>query len=248
VGLARALSKLGYCSRSRAAELIGAGRVKLNGTLRRDPETPVHLGKDRIEIDGQPVPGSSKIYLALNKPRGVVTTAADEKGRETVYAYLQEGLPWIAPVGRLDKASQGLLLLTNDSEWAARITAPETHLDKTYHVQVSGVARETLLQALQNGIRAGDGEFLRVKNVRVLRHGEHNSWLEIVLDEGKNRHIRRMLEELKIEVLRLVRVAIGPLALGDLAKGATRALDEKEKQALDRAMSIASDAPASATR
>jgi 23S rRNA pseudouridine2605 synthase len=248
VGLARALSKLGYCSRSRATELIGAGRVKLNGTLRRDPETAVHLGKDRIEIDGQPVQGSSKIYLALNKPRGVVTTAADEKGRETVYAYLQEGLPWIAPVGRLDKASQGLLLLTNDSEWAARITAPETHLDKTYHVQVSGVARETLLQALQNGIRAGDGEFLRVKNVRVLRHGEHNSWLEIVLDEGKNRHIRRMLEELKIEVLRLVRVAIGPLALGDLAKGATRALDEKEKQALDRAMSIASDAPASATR
>jgi 23S rRNA pseudouridine2605 synthase len=248
VGLARALSKLGYCSRSRATELIGAGRVKLNGTLRRDPETPVHFGKDRIEIDGQPVQGSSKIYLALNKPRGVVTTAADEKGRETVYAYLQEGLPWIAPVGRLDKASQGLLLLTNDSEWAARITAPETHLDKTYHVHVSGVARETLLQALQNGIRAGDGEFLRVKNVRVLRHGEHNSWLEIVLDEGKNRHIRRMLEELKIEVLRLVRVAIGPLALGDLAKGATRALDEKEKQALDRAMSIASDAPASATR
>jgi 23S rRNA pseudouridine2605 synthase len=248
VGLARALSKLGYCSRSRATELIGAGRVKLNGTLRRDPETAVHLGKDRIEIDGQPVQGSSKIYLALNKPRGVVTTAADEKGRETVYAYLQEGLPWIAPVGRLDKASQGLLLLTNDSEWAARITAPETHLDKTYHVQVSGVARETLLQALQNGIRAGDGEFLRVKNVRVLRRGEHNSWLEIVLDEGKNRHIRRMLEELKIEVLRLVRVAIGPLALGDLAKGATRALDEKEKQALDRAMSIASDAPASATR
>jgi 23S rRNA pseudouridine2605 synthase len=248
VGLARALSKLGYCSRSRATELIGAGRVKLNGTLRRDPETAVHLGKDRIEIDGQPVQGSSKIYLALNKPRGVVTTAADEKGRETVYAYLQEGLPWIAPVGRLDKASQGLLLLTNDSEWAARITAPETHLDKTYHVQVSGVARETLLQALQNGIRAGDGEFLRVTNVRVLRHGEHNSWLEIVLDEGKNRHIRRMLEELKIEVLRLVRVAIGPLALGDLAKGATRALDEKEKQALDRAMSIASDAPASATR
>ncbi len=248
VGLARALSKLGYCSRSRAADLIAAGRVKWNGAVRRDPETPVHIGKDRIEIDGQPLSESSKIYLALNKPRGVVTTAADEKGRDTVYAYLPEDFPWIAPVGRLDKASEGLLLLTNDSEWAARITAPETHLDKTYHVQINALADEALLQTLRNGIRASDGEFLRVKNVRMLRHGEHNSWLEIVLDEGKNRHIRRMLEELKIEVLRLVRVAIGRLALGDLPKGATRALEHEEKQALDRAMNAANHAPASSVR
>jgi 23S rRNA pseudouridine2605 synthase len=236
VGLARALSKLGYCSRSRAVELIAAGRVKWNGAVRHDPETPVQLGKDRIEIDGQPLAGSAKIYLALNKTRGVLTTAADEKGRETVYAHLPEGLPWIAPVGRLDKASEGLLLLTNDSEWAARLTAPETHLDKTYHVQIGRVADEAMLQALRIGMRTSDGEFLRVKSVRLLRHGEHNSWLEIVLDEGKNRHIRRMLEELKIEVLRLVRVAIGPLALGDLPKGATRALEREEKQALDLAM------------
>jgi len=236
VGLARALSKLGYCSRSRAAELIAAGRVKWNGAVRRDPETPVHLGKDRIEIDGQQAARSSTIYLALNKPRGVVTTAADEKGRETVYSLLPENLPWLAPVGRLDKASEGLLLLTNDSEWAARVTAPETHLDKTYHVQINSIADEILLETLRNGIRASDGEFLRVKTVRMLRQGEHNSWLEIILDEGKNRHIRRMLEHLKIEVLRLVRVAIGPLVLGDLAKGAARILDEKEKQALDRAM------------
>jgi len=136
----------------------------------------------------------------------------------------------------LDKASEGLLLLTNDSEWAARITAPETHLDKTYHVQIGGIADETLLQKMCSGIRASDGEVLRVKNVRILRGGEQNSWLEIALDEGKNRHIRRMLEALKIEVLRLVRVAIGPLALGDLPKGATRALKLEEKQALDRAM------------
>jgi 23S rRNA pseudouridine2605 synthase len=236
VGLARALSKLGYCSRSRAAELIAAGRVKWNGTVRRDPETPVHIGKDRIEIDGQPLRGGSKIYIALNKPRGVLTTAADEKGRETVYGLLLADLPWLAPVGRLDKASEGLLLMTNDSEWAARITAPETHLDKTYHVQISAIADEALLQKLRSGIVATDGEFLRLKNVRMLRSGEHNSWLEIVLDEGKNRHIRRMLEELKIEVFRLVRVAIGPLALGDLPKGATRTLELEEKQALDRAM------------
>jgi 23S rRNA pseudouridine2605 synthase len=248
VGLARAISKLGYCSRSRAAELIAAGRVKWNGAVRRDPEAPVHLEKDRIEIDGQPVAHSSKIYLALNKPRGVVTTAADEKDRETVYSLLPENLPWLAPVGRLDKASEGLLLLTNDSEWAARITAPETHLDKTYHVQIDSVADDVLLQKLQDGIRAGDGEFLRVKNVHILRHGERNSWLEIILDEGKNRHIRRMLEHLKVVVLRLVRVAIGPLALGDLPKGATRMLDEKEKQALDRAMRLPNHTPAPSVR
>lgn len=247
-GLARALSKLGYCSRSRAAELIAAGRVKWNGTVRRDPETPVHLGKDRIEIDGQPLAAPSKIYLALNKPRGVVTTAADERGRETVYEYLPADLPWLAPVGRLDKASEGLLLLTNDSEWAAHITAPETHLDKTYHVQIGAVADEALLQKLRTGIHASDSEFLRVKSVRVLRSGEHNSWLEIILDEGKNRHIRRMLEELKIEVLRLVRVAIGPLALGNLPKGATRALEPEEKQALDRAMRVPIREPASLVR
>jgi 23S rRNA pseudouridine2605 synthase len=248
VGLARAISKLGYCSRSRAVELIAAGCVKWNGTIRRDPETPVHLGKDRIEIDGQLVSRSSKIYLALNKPRGIVTTASDEKGRETVYSFLPQHLPWLAPVGRLDKASEGLLLLTNDSEWAARITAPETHLDKTYHVQIDAIADGTLLQQLRNRIRATDGEILRVKIASVLRQGEHNSWLEIVLDEGKNRHIRRMLEALKIEVLRLVRVAIGPLALSDLAKGATRLLEEKEKQALDRAMQSRNPEPASSVR
>ena len=248
VGLARALSKLGYCSRSRAEELIAEGRVKWNGTVRRDTETPVHLGKDRIEIDGQPVARSSKIYLALNKPRGIVTTAADEKGRDTVYSFLPENLPWVAPVGRLDKASEGLLLLTNDSEWAARITAPDTHLDKTYHVQIGAVADEQLLNALRNGIRASDGEFLRVKTIGTLRHGDRNSWLEIVLDEGKNRHIRRMFEALKIEVLRLVRVGIGPFLLGDLPKGATRALAPEEKQALDRAMRIAIQLPASLLR
>jgi 23S rRNA pseudouridine2605 synthase len=248
VGLSRAISKLGYCSRSQAAELIRAGRVKLNGALRRDPETPVHIGKDRIEIDGQPVAHSSKIYLVLNKPRGVVTTASDEKGRETVYSYLPENLSWLAPVGRLDKASEGLLLLTNDSEWAARITAPESHLDKTYHVQIGAIADDALLETLRKGFTAADGDFLRVKRASILRQGERNSWLEIALDEGKNRHIRRMLEHENIEVLRLIRVAIGPVSLGDLPKGATRSLDQKEKQALDRAMQVRETGPASCAR
>jgi 23S rRNA pseudouridine2605 synthase len=236
VGLARALSKLGYCSRSDAAELIRTGRVRLNGAARRDPETPVHLGKDRIEVDGAPVETRGKIYLVLNKPRGVVTTADDEQGRETVYAYLPKDLPWIAPVGRLDKASEGLLVLTNDTEWAAGITAPESHLDKSYHVQIAAHASEAMLEMLRRGVTTDDGEFLSVKRASIVRHGERNSWLEIVLDEGRNRQIRRIFEHLDIEVLRLIRVAIGPLTLGNLPKGTTRALTLEEKQAMDRAM------------
>jgi 23S rRNA pseudouridine2605 synthase len=236
VGLARALSKLGYCSRSQATELIRAGRVKLNGETRRDPETPVHVGRDRIEVDRRIVGAEAKVYLMLNKPRGVVTTASDEKGRDTVYSCLSEGLPWVAPVGRLDKATEGLLLLTNDSEWAARISDPETHLDKIYHVQVGAIVDETLLAGMAKGIRCGDGEVLRAKQARVLRSGHHNTWLEIVLDEGKNRQIRRMLEASNIKVLRLVRVAIGPLVLGKLAKGTSRALSSDEKHAVDQAM------------
>jgi len=249
IGLARALSKLGICSRSEAAKLIRAGRVKLNGALRRDPETPVHLGKDRIEMDDSPLAKSERLYLALNKPRGVVTTASDEKGRETVYGYLPAGFPWVAPVGRLDMASEGLLLLTNDSEWAARISSPETHLDKTYHVQLGAIADENLLAALRNGIHSSeDGELLRAKRASLLRRGERNSWIEIVLDEGKNRQIRRMLEQLQIEVLRLVRVAIGPLTLGEVAKGKTRVIEKDEKQALDRAMRALNREPASSVR
>jgi 23S rRNA pseudouridine2605 synthase len=208
----------------------------VNGVVRRDPETPVRLGKDRVEFDGQQLKAADKIYLALNKPRGIVTTASDEKGRDTVYTLLGAELPWVSPVGRLDKASEGLLFLTNDSEWAARITAPETHLDKTYHVQIARIGDAALLEALKNGVCVKEGDTLRVKGVSLLRQGERNSWLEITLDEGKNRHIRRMMESLKIEVLRLIRVAIGPFVLGDLPKGVSRQLSTEEKITLDRAM------------
>ena len=236
IGLARALSKLGYCSRSQASDLIRAGRVSLNGRTCRDPETRVRSARDRIEVDGQELAAHAKVYLMLNKPRGVVTTASDEKGRETVYSCLDQGFPWIAPVGRLDKASEGLLLLTNDSAWAARVLAPETHLDKTYHVQIGAVADAPLLDSIARGVRADDGSFLRAKHAQVLRGGEKNTWLEIVLDEGKNRHIRRMLAALGIDVLRLLRVAVGPLALGNLPKGSWRRLTDEDKQALDRAL------------
>ena len=236
VGLARALSKLGYCSRSQAVELIRDGRVRLNGKVRRDPETPVTLQRDRIKVNGQPARAARKTYWMMNKPRGAVTTASDENGRKTVCDLLPKDLPWIAPIGRLDKASEGLLLFSNDSEWAARITLPETHLDKTYHVQINQRVDAEELQRLTRGVRAENGEILQAKSATVLRHGEQNCWLEIVLDEGKNRQIRRMLEAMAIETLRLVRVAIGPLKLGELAKGASRSLSSQEKHALDHTM------------
>lgn len=234
-GLARVLSKQGHCSRSQAADLIRAGRVTLNGKVRRDPETPVSGKSSQIAVDGKTIEPQEKIYLMLNKPRGVVVTASDEKGRATVYDMVKAGT-WLAPVGRLDKASEGLLLLTNDSEWAARISAPETHLDKTYHVQIGTIADEKFLESLIRGVKVDDGEELRVRQASLLRAGQQNCWLEIVLDEGKNRQIRRMMEAMSAEVFRLVRVAIGPLKLGDLAKGEHRALTVEEKRMLDRAM------------
>jgi 23S rRNA pseudouridine2605 synthase len=234
VGLARALSKMGFCSRSQAAKMIREGRVLLNGTLRRNPETPVILERDKIEVDRSAVTAGSKIYLMLNKPRGVIATASDEKGRQTVYSLLDKKSPWVGPVGRLDKASEGLLLFTNDSEWAARISDPESHVDKTYHVQIGAQAGQALEDNLVRGVLAG-GELLRAKRARVLRGGEKNTWLEIILDEGKNRQIRRIFEHLEIEILRLIRVAIGPLVLGQLPKGKSRALTTPEKIALDQA-------------
>ena len=242
IGLARALSKLGYCSRSQAGALIRAGRVTLNHITPRDPETPVRIECDQIAVDGCSVNAAENIYLMMNKPRGLVTTASDEKGRDTVYSLLserEEPLPWIAPVGRLDKASEGLLLLTNDSEWAARVSAPESHLPKTYHVQIDTIATEELMREVLSGVKS-EGDFLRAVECRLLRTGEKNSWLEISLEEGKNRHIRRMLSVLGLEVFRLVRVSIGPLQLGRLAKGAYRHLMAQEKNALDLSMNKSS--------
>jgi 23S rRNA pseudouridine2605 synthase len=234
VGLARALSKLGYCSRTRAAILVRAGRVRLNRAVRRDPKAPVHLNRDQIQVDGQDVESAARVYLMLNKPRGVVTTASDELGRKTVYDCVEPSLR-VAPVGRLDKASEGLLLLSNDSEWGASIQAPETHLEKTYHVQIGAVADSAMLASIERGVKTEVG-VLRTKSAGFLRGGKKNSWLEIVLDEGKNRQIRRIFDALGIGVLRLVRIAIGPLVLGDLARGESRRLTPEEKQSLDLAM------------
>ncbi|MEO7323200.1 MAG: pseudouridine synthase [Dokdonella sp.] len=233
-GLARVISKLGIASRTQATIWIGAGRVAVNGRIVRDAEMPIDAARDRIAVDGAQIGAQERIYLMLNKPRGYVTSAADERGRDTVYAlFADAGLPWLAPVGRLDKASEGLLLFTNDSVWAAHITAPESQLDKTYHVQIDRLPDAALLDALSVGIDER-GEHLCVKAVRELRRGDKNAWLEIVLDEGRNRQIRRILSAVDVGVLRLMRVAVGGLMLGTLAKGAWRKLDEDEAARLVR--------------
>ena len=235
VSLARALSKLGYYSRTQARGLIQAGRVQVNGTVERTPSLRVDLRRDRIAVDGRQVTAADQVYLMLNKPRGLVTTTCDERGRGTVYRCLTDpSLPWVTPVGRLDKASEGLLLFTNDTQWAAQILDPANHVEKTYHVQVNCIAGEHLLQQMREGIVDG-GDRLKARRVRLLRHGTRNSWLEIVLDEGKNRHIRRMLQALDVGVLRLIRVAIGPLELGELKKGEYRHLTMAERDAVREA-------------
>jgi 23S rRNA pseudouridine2605 synthase len=227
-GLARVLSKLGVCSRSQAEQWVRAGRVSVDGRVVRDPYHPTSMERQRVTVDGRQQRAAVRVCVMFNKPRGLVVSAADEHGRDTVYSALAAaGLPWLGPVGRLDKASEGLLLLSNDTVWAAGITNPATHLDKTYHVQVAGQPDAAAFEAMHAGI-IDDGDLLKAKRASLLRVGEKNAWLEVVLDEGRNRHIRRLLAVLGFDVLRLIRVAIGPLSLGELARGHWRHLSAEE--------------------
>ena len=231
-GIARVLSKRGLCSRSQAAQWVRDGRVEVNGRRVLDPEFPCDATRDAIRVDDRAVDAAERVCIALNKPRGLVTSASDEKGRDTVYRCIADaGVAWLAPVGRLDKATEGLLLFSNDPAWAAAITDPARGPDKTYHVQVDAIPDEALLARMQQGIRV-DGELLRAHSATLLRHGGRHAWLEIVLDEGRNRQIRRLLAALDLGVLRLVRVAIGPLVLGELGKGQWRRLSAGEILAL----------------
>jgi 23S rRNA pseudouridine2605 synthase len=231
-GVARVISKLGLGSRTQAAEWVRDGRVRVNARVVRDAEFPTRAGIDRIEIDGRPAEAAERRVLMLNKPRGLVTTAEDDQGRATVYdCFAGATLPWLAPIGRLDKASEGLLLFSNDPVWAAGITDLDSGPTKTYHVQINRLPDAALLWALEEGVKS-NGERLKASSARALRGGDKNAWLEIVLEEGRNRQIRRLLQALDVSVLRLVRVAIGSLLLGDLAKGQWRLLTKEEIDAL----------------
>ena len=229
-GLARILSKQGVCSRTQAATLIRAGRVMVNGFTARDPEHPVGP-HDRVLVDGDPLDreAPAPVTVMLNKPRGYTVSRADERGRETVYDLLPPDAPWLGPVGRLDRASEGLLLLTNDTRLAEAITNPATGPAKTYHVQVRGVPGAEVLATLHAGLPCGEqGEWLAVAGVAVLRAGGRTAWLEVVLDEGRNRQIRRLLEAVGHPVERLVRVAVGGLRLATLPKGEWHLLGDSD--------------------
>jgi 23S rRNA pseudouridine2605 synthase len=234
VPLARALSKWGVCSRSRAEALVRAGCVSVSGAVVTDPQRRIDMRAARVTVEGRPVEPARFVHVMFNKPRGLVTTTSDEHGRATVYTALADAqLPWLGPVGRLDKASEGLLLLTNDTRLGARLLSPGSHVDKRYHVQIDRLPDAALCAALERGVVV-EGERLKARRASVLRVGEKHGWLEVVLDEGKNRQIRRLLEALGVTATRLVRVAFGPLVLGDLAKGAFRHLTADEVTALTR--------------
>ena len=232
-GAARAISKLRLGSRTQATQWIREGRVRINGRVVTDPEFPTNLGSDRITVEGLES-SRPRLVVMLNKPRGLVTTTRDEQDRETVYScFAGADLPWLAPVGRLDKASEGLLLFSNDPAWAARVTHPSTGPHKTYHVQIDRVPEASLIANLNRGAKV-EGELLRAASVRWLRSGHKNGWLEMTLDEGRNRQIRRLLGAFDIAVLRLIRVGIGELQLGPLPKGGWRVVTEYEVESLAR--------------
>lgn len=230
VSLPRVLSKFGLCSRSQAEVLIRTGRVRVDSRVVRDSGLRVDPKRVEISVDGQRLVSEEKVYLMLNKPRGLLTTLGDPQGRLTIYDCLaSHDLPFLAPVGRLDKASEGLLLMTNDTRWAHRLLDPASNVDKVYHVRIDCLPDDALLNRLQDGV-VHEGERLAAKSAKPLRSGERNAWLEIVLNEGRNRQIRRLLEASGIEVLRLVRISVGGLQLGDLRKGQFRYLTDAESR------------------
>jgi 23S rRNA pseudouridine2605 synthase len=231
--LHRALSKLGWGSRTEAWGWIRAGEVRVDGRVVTDPLTWIDLATQQVTRAGEPAAPVETITLAVHKPRGIVTTRRDERGRPTVYDLLPPGLPYVFPAGRLDADSEGLLILTNDAAVSVRLTDPACHVPKTYRVTVSGQPGAEALDLLRHGVELTDGP-TRPAGVRILRSGERTSVLEIVLTEGRNRQVRRMVAAVGHKVRRLVRVAIGALELGDLAPGACRRLEAADVRCLMR--------------
>jgi 23S rRNA pseudouridine2605 synthase len=231
VQLHRALSKLGLGSRGQAWEWIRAGRVRVEGVVVTEPLTWVELATQRITCDGKELDAPIPVTFAVHKPRGVVTTRSDECGRRTIYDLLPRDLRWVHPAGRLDADSEGLLILTSDSALSARLTQPEHHVPKTYHVTVAGEPSAETLQRLREGVELSDGR-TRPAKVRLLDGNGTETRLAIVLTEGKNRQLRRMLGACGHRVHRLVRVAIGGFELGSLPAGEVRELNAEEVRRL----------------
>ena len=236
LSLARALSKFGVCSRKQAASLIEAGCVRVGGRVVLWPARRIDPRRERVTLDGRRVgDDTERVALVLHKPAGYLTTRSEPGGRPTVYELLRDVGRWVFPVGRLDRDSSGLLVLTNDHGLGQRLTDPEQHVPKTYHARVRGVPSPEALRALREGLTLRDGTRTRPARVRSLGTARGGGpWLELVLTEGKNRQVRRMCEAVGHQVVELVRVRIGALSLGDLGPGEWRRLDREEIGRLTR--------------
>jgi pseudouridine synthase len=230
--LDRVLSRFGLASRTAAREAILAGRLKVNGKVVRDPDLWVRPGQATLHFDGQRLKRARKAYLLFYKPKGIITSHGDPGERKTVYDYLKEIGKWVAPVGRLDKDTSGLLLLTNDTEFADRVTNPQSKVLKTYLVKTSGILSDETVTKLNAGVEMKRGDIASPISVRRLEDRGKYTWLEVVLSEGKNREVRRMIEAVGFKVLKLVRTGIGPLTLAGLEVGKWRELTPSEVAAL----------------
>jgi 23S rRNA pseudouridine2605 synthase len=230
--LDRAFSKFGVLSRNDAIEKIRSGLVRVNGRIIRDPDTWISLTQDRIVCEGQLLERRKRIYLMFYKPRGVVTTHGDPDNRKTVYDFFPDAKEWVFPVGRLDKDTSGLLLMTNDTEFGETLTNPRSKIPKTYQVKVNFHPSEEQLTLLKHGMTLKKGEKTLPAHVRVIRETEKYAHLDITIVEGKNRQVRRMIESLGGRVLKLVRKRIGNLSLGNLQVGRCRFLDRNDLRLL----------------
>jgi pseudouridine synthase len=221
------LSKAGLGSRSEARGWIGGGRVRVNGKVEQNPDRWVDLERDKVTFDGKPVRGRERIYILLYKPAGYVTTRKDPDGRATVYDLIRDAGAWVVPVGRLDLETSGLLILTNDTQFAERMTNPEYKVPKTYQVKAAHLLTEDQLERLRRGVELSDGPTRPAQVTRLRDTGRHTH-LELTITEGRNRQVRRMLEAVDSKVLKLVRTAIGPVRIGELAIGRWRMLTAQE--------------------
>lgn len=231
--LERVLSKAGIGSRVEARSWIHAGRVKVNGRVVENPDQWVDMERDRVRFDDQPLQQQKRVYLLLYKPKGYLTTYKDPEGRPTVYDLIADVGTFVSPVGRLDLDTSGLLLMTNDNQFAERVTNPKSHVPKTYLVKASTLLTDAQLDQLRNGIELKDGP-TRPALVTRLRDSGKYTHFEITLTEGRNRQVRRMVEALESHVLKLVRVKIGNIAIGTLPIGTWRDLTSAEIAGLTR--------------
>jgi len=225
--LDRVISKAGLGSRTEARRWIADGRVSVNGKTIQTPDYWVDFPRDQVMLDGKPIHVGKKIYLLLYKPKGYLTTYKDPEGRPTVYDLMSGLDAWVFPVGRLDLDTSGLLILTNDSQFAERLTNPEYKVPKTYQVKASTLLSDEQLDHLQRGVTLTDGP-TRPALVKRLRDSAKYTVLEITITEGRNRQVRRMIEALGSKVLKLVRTGIGPIRIGELPIGTHSLLDQRD--------------------